>query len=924
MEGASTTRDPAVGMYALYLLCHTCVLFLAVCGSWASGQGSGLKASEQQPRSQSLVDSFLDEEFMAKLMDGLLPMCAKEEDEENVGGSHLSCSQVKYLAEVTEYHRQFKPKEGKGDILRKAPTILDRTKGSVAEVPQYFDLFEDLVVKKVAFKGTMEKGEASFKVPSCAGVEVNPITFDKSLSACEGVHTESEFAADKSVFVPMIAVNSYFYKFPKSLPSNVEFGVDLTNHWPSLVDIGQQESIPTHSCPLGGHMVIWNPAPSKVSVQLVHSTDGSKLGIELQGENSFLHFPTFTNLGKSGAGINSAEVSLAQNEYLFAPNNLLVSFNSAIEAGDSPEKQTILRSCFVDASNLNVFRQALSAPAHLYDYEGGLQRIVDDVTFNVTMDAAPKDTALRDVKAQQSRHASSVVEGPISSASEGETNSSPSSDEAESEQEVPPSGRTRERKGGGRSRRDRKARNTNIKGWVDSKKWRSLIETLTLAPATPPVVKSVNFRAGVIEWTSPYLPRRGDATHFAFELTFCRQQGNDNESHGSTCKLTTLNLDSKYLQKRVEGRVAAEDEGITFFSYSIRDLSPGSKYHYCVTYSYGEMKAKASKWVSLETLHLSAPLATPEKPFKISKTEGCTSISLSIPAIDRDGDSNTLGYQVFSRTGTTADHESKSRKGNFAQDPDVAMDWHFHDKVLVKTTERLSTEKQRAEQEEVYHNVVITGLMPDSFYEFKVSPFNEVGQSDSLSHSTESIEMTCNSRKTPGSIVYAGAKLESGDNIHVLTLNDTAQTLSCSDNEQMVVYAWTTHWSPKSFTLIGQTSYVAPLLLESEVKNPQNIANKIAIVGRGSIPLVNKIIKLQMAGAKGVIILDSGECKDYNQVCMPGADKIKGEGWAAADMPGPWASVKIPAVLLLRGEEAKLGKCLGHPTYKIPPGRSEL
>lgn len=909
---------------------HVCLVVFAMCRCWASGLISDSKASAQQIGSESLVDSFLDKELMEKVVNYLLPQCAKDEDEDNIGGSSLSCNQVKYLAEVKEYYRHFQPKEGKEGIVRNAPTILDKTKDSGAEISQYIDVFEELVVKKVPFKGTMEKGDVKYKLPLCANVDINPFTFDKSLSACDGVHTESEFAADKSVFVPMIAVNSYYNKVPpRPMSSGGNFDIDLSSHWPSLVEIGKGV-IPTHSCPFGGHMVIWNPTPSKVSVQLVHSTDGSKLGNLFNGEKSHLHFPYFSNIMENDAQINYAEVLLGQNEYLFAPNNLLVNFNSRIEAGERPEKVALLRSCFVDASNLNVFRHAISGPAHLYEHWANLQSVVDDVTFNVTMDATPKDTSLRDIRSQQRLILEKFVGGQLSSTAprtDIESNSSESSDQDKAdEQDSDVAGRTRERKGGGRSRRDRKARNTNIKGWVDSKKWRSLIEALTLPPATAPVVKSMKSRGVTIEWTSPYIPRKGDESNFAFELSFCEQKQIDSVSvsNGSTCQPIIINLDSLSLQKRVEGRVTAEDEGKTFFSYSMRDLSPGYLYLYRLTYTFGDIKAKASKWVSLETPHLSVPLVTPEMPFRMHETEDCTSIRLSIPAIDQEGESNTIGYYVFTRSGSYADQESKLRAGKFTQNAGLASDWLFHDKVLVKTTDSSSKEKkEKAGQQDVYHDVEILGLMPDTIYEFKVSPYNEVGQAKSLSHSTEPIEIACTSRKTPESIVYAGAK-EASDHVHLLTLNDTAQTLTCSDNQLSIVSAWSSHWSSKSFTLIGQTSYVVPLLLETAVQNTQSITNKIAIVGRGSIPLVNKVMKLQLAGAKGVIILDSGECKEYDQECMPGADKKKGQGWAASDMPEPWASVKIPVVFILRGEEAKLGKCLGHPTYRIPTVKSEL
>ena len=662
-----------------------CVIFAILFNGVASDfSASSPHISKEDLGSQSLVSSFLDEGLMGRIENDLLPLCAKEGDEDNVGGTQLSCSQVKYLAEVLVYHRQFKPKQGKENFVRKAPTVLDKTKDSGADTLPYADLFEDLIVKQVAFKGTMESSELAFEIPSCEEAKVNTATFDKSLNECESDNS-------RSVVVPMIAVNSYFHKMPTNLAgySSAHFGLNFGSHWPAIVDIGRDGSMPALSCPLGGHMVIWNPSPSPVNVHLVHATDGSKLEKSIGGQyqdNSYLHFPLFSHVRGSDRGINPAEVLLNKNEYLFAPNNVLVSFPGA-KGIENERRQTVLRSCFIDASNLNYFRQSLSAPAYLYKDAAILQQFVDDVAFNVTMETSPKDTSLEEIEDLRirmvSKNTQAESEKPGDEDVAGENNAAAN---------VRP-----ESKGGSRSRRDRKARKTNIKDWVDSKKWRSLVEKLTIPPATAPVTTSTRFRIVTIEWASPFLPRKGDVTKFAFELTFCNSRTSV-DSTENPCVVIPLRLDSSSLEKRVEGRVTAEDEGKTLFSYSFSKLSPGTMYHYRLGYSYGDMKAKATGWISIKTLDLAVPSKTPEMPFKVAPAEeACTAIRLSIPAVNQDGDSDVEGYYVFSRMVSIIDHKT-SQDPKAMQGSRQTYDWVFHDKVLVKSSERPKRDEVRTSQ----------------------------------------------------------------------------------------------------------------------------------------------------------------------------------------------------------------------------------
>jgi hypothetical protein len=144
------------------------------------------------------------------------------------------------------------------------------------------------------------------------------------------------------------------------------------------------------------------------------------------------------------------------------------------------------------------------------------------------------------------------------------------------------------------------------------------------------------------------------------------------------------------------------------------------------------------------------------------------------------------------------------------------------------------------------------------------------------------------------------------------------QTMVCSENRQVVSNVWTAHHSPQQFQVVAEVAQAKPYMLEKTLQNPEEVYGKIAVVSRGVVPIVHKVQVLQAAGAVGVVIADDGRCESYDQACAPAATKAQHELWGRFDTKAPWDTVKIPVVLVLRGEEdAKAGRCLGFPKYVV-------
>ncbi|CAN0045858.1 unnamed protein product, partial [Choristocarpus tenellus] len=63
----------------------------------------------------------------------------------------------------------------------------------------------------------------------------------------------------------------------------------------------------------------------------------------------------------------------------------------------------------------------------------------------------------------------------------------------------------------------------------------------------------------------------------------------------------------------------------------------------------------------------------------------------------------------------------------------------------------------------------------------------------------------------------------------------------------------------------------------------------------------------QRAGALGVIVADNGQCGDqFGQLCVYGSAPPPLGYWAALDLPRPWLEVRVPVVLMLERDVARV------------------
>lgn len=129
---------------------------------------------------------------------------------------------------------------------------------------------------------------------------------------------------------------------------------------------------------------------------------------------------------------------------------------------------------------------------------------------------------------------------------------------------------------------------------------------------------------------------------------------------------------------------------------------------------------------------------------------------------------------------------------------------------------------------------------------------------------------------------------------------------------------WDSHWSPRLFKSSGQMVWTEPPLADSPIisslgdpkkdssSDASHMSGKIALVQRGAVPIVTKALRVQVCllknlhfqlltefntqqeGAIACVVLDDGQCAEFDQKCMPGSSRSHGERFAVVDDPKVW------------------------------------
>lgn len=103
----------------------------------------------------------------------------------------------------------------------------------------------------------------------------------------------------------------------------------------------------------------------------------------------------------------------------------------------------------------------------------------------------------------------------------------------------------------------------------------------------------------------------------------------------------------------------------------------------------------------------------------------------------------------------------------------------------------------------------------------------------------------------------------------------------------------------QEFQVTGTLVYCVPNSAEGrKVLNTHHFKNRIVLIDRGALGLLDKVEKILDSEAVGVIIADDGRCKEDFSYCGPQAGSVKSGGFAINDDIARWREVHIPVVIV--------------------------
>ncbi|ETV81494.1 hypothetical protein H257_05996 [Aphanomyces astaci] len=613
--------------------------------------------------------------------------------------------------------------------------------------------------------------------------------------------------------------------------------------------------------------------------------------------------PVDTTPASPPSSPSSAQSSLVlgYGRVLFIPNGHAATFQGAA-----------LRFCYTDASNFNRMKQHLRVEALLDPAVRARLVAFQDTTFDSSMIRRvsrvhtawpsfrqwPKPQHL----AKESRH-------------DGSTSSL--------------------------SRRER------YKLWQDDRKWDTLIKGLTLPVTRPPLVldaaQDIHRTAITLTWQDVFQARKGDITRYGYQVSWVPDKSSI-QSMPATADIgiQRRNLSSAELVRSALPTTAFGDafDGKAIQG-TITGLRPNTSYTFSLQLYVGDdIGLHSERSASMRTASMGVPSVVRGQPIVLQNTllEAPSCVSLSWLPPEDDGGCDIVGYVVSARY----DPRPKTAADSSVDD---AMTWHpFNTTSQFDVVQSVVVSTRELTLDPTNVTGAVCNLRMRQTYQFQVAAMNALGVG-SFSMWTPPLlpsqVSTASTSKARQDVVrgvgaphfhrvYDREHLDDlasagGDDVvgPVMHLSDTQQLLQpyqliapslstavlrYDANGKLVwtswfAHVWPGHFSPKLYSVVAELVVANPILADKPLEN--NVRDRLVVVRRGKLPLFNKVYHAQAAGALGVIILDE-ICDDFDHHCSAGSNLAFGEGFGAQDDAAVWAAIRIPHVLLRRGDAADL------------------
>lgn len=683
--------------------------------------------------------------------------------------------------------------------------------------------------------------------------------------------------------VPLFMAHDYLQRTSGSLPDFL---------LPSLVHLRHQQQ-GVLSCPYGLHLMVL-PLTSSVEIALFRRqfeplssrtvSSGSPQEIALHANGGIDHDAetVFSSAHLQQIPMTHRE-DVHPHDLLFVPGSLA---SSARASESSQEEALLLRFCYADASNLNAVKEEIRVQALVNDDALQLLLALRSPTFDTSISRRPVPSdALWPAFRTWPKETKLVKRSDL-------LNSETGSDQLQL------------------SRRER------LKLWQDDKRWDRHIESLTLPVSMAPVVVNTTRTTATLRWQDVYQPHKNDITGYGYQVEWRLEsalEGTEDEAVDSALNVTHKQL----VRSAMPTQLFGDDFDGKDIQAVVRGLQADCVYSFTVRVYVGDAVGLVSD--RSRSVHTDPPSVPSEvKGVPVVQAHDATCVTLQWMDPLDDGARAISFYVVAVR--------DLSNDGN--RDPLASLttggqatsqgEREFAIEASATTTRGLPSGWRATASP-------MCNLFPTNSYQFRMAATNSMGMSV-WSARTDPMTMpkpaalptkapvpTIRGIGDPAYVRFRGQDPASLAEIGPSALlSDVKQQLVVRNgNETTVAFdVWAGHYSPRLFQVSSEIVRADPLDASEPLRNADSVRNRLVLVTRGRVPLMFKVRYAQQAGALGVVIADAdadSSCASaFDQSCVPGADRARGEGFAMLERHRFWMQNRIPCVLLAQPQAQQL------------------
>jgi hypothetical protein len=500
-----------------------------------------------------------------------------------------------------------------------------------------------------------------------------------------------------------------------------------------------------------------------------------------------------------------------------------------------------------------------------------------------------------------------------------------------------------------RMRANKKKKKDAFKNWQAEKQWEARVAARTLTPPLQPTVVDIGRKNVTLRFTNPGEKREDDDSVLGYKITWV-QEGRDGSGKvvGEASFIEVNDTDAKRVP-RPEGDTAKD-----ILVVQLGSLLPNTTYSFTIAVymgtnediSFGPASLRSAAYNTMpEGVAATVQLA----PWLQKDGSGAHALSLHFPKPVDDGGSDILYYliQIRKEIGyvrhqrhLVGEGEDAAREEKVWKLADHQRDEHYDHNLKIRPSVVSLGGQQLVPAS-------VNNLVPNTTYIVRVAAVNARGVSQ-FSAKSEGLKTALPSGWSQDSTGNTKREGETGSiyghghphfQFHhegydaqrlgvIVHLFDAKEELMVSpmihDGDEheapFLAETWSSHHNPGHHDVVAEVVMADPPLADKPLLNAHQARHRLLLVDRGGVPLLHKVRVAQDAGAIGVLIADGGKCNNtFDQICCPGADKSRNEGFAAPDPVSQWKTVHIPVALLHKADADKIKELIAKEAGKLKP-----